>query len=161
MEPARIFHVYTDGACKGNPGKGGWAFAVVDPITNQVVHQACGKVIKTTNNRMELSGVLEAFKYLETTSTDPDLNPSLITPRYVFYVDSKYVVDGITSWIVKWKNNGWLTSTKKPVLNEELWKELDYFKEIFKGRVTWQWVRGHAGNTFNELVDVLAQTAAT
>lgn len=153
MDISQNIHVYTDGACKGNPGKGGWAYVVVNTINNEKLHEGSGGVVKTTNNRMELTAVLEAFKYLESVTCPAS---------FVFFVDSKYVVDGITSWIVKWKKNGWKTSTKTPVINEDLWQELDrYTHEVFKGRVSWQWVRGHAGDPYNEMVDSLAQSAAT
>lgn len=144
-------YVYTDGACRGNPGKGGWAFIILDPTNNNtVIDKGSSGVLKTTNNRMELTAALEALKRLESSE-----HPNHIT----MHVDSKYVIDGITSWIVKWKKNKWLTSAKKPVMNEDLWKELDYFNQKFVGRISWEWVEGHAGNVFNELVDTMAKAA--
>lgn len=145
--------VYTDGACKNNPGRGGWAFAI---ITNddKVVHHASAGVMNTTNNRMELTAVLEAFKWM-------DSHQECLNETIVVYTDSKYVRDGITSWIVKWKKNGWMTSKKTPVLNEDLWRDLDDKTEIYKDRLEWQWIKAHAGNKFNEIVDSLASAAAT
>lgn len=139
--------IYTDGACKKNPGKGGWAFIVIDD-ENKVCHQSYAGVIHTTNNRMELTAVLEAAKWLGNLQTPVEI-----------YTDSKYVYNGITSWITKWKKNKWLTSERKPVLNDDLWRDLDFFYETYKQYVTWKWVKGHSGDPFNDLADSLASAA--
>lgn len=135
--------IYTDGACLGNPGPGGWG-----AILLYAEHQKkiSGSESDTTNNRMEIRAVIEALKLLK--------KPSELT----LYTDSKYVIDGITSWIKGWKKNGWRTSDRKPVKNLELWQELD--EEVSKHQIHWQWVKGHAGNHFNEIVDQLARKEA-
>jgi len=133
--------VYTDGACSGNPGIGGWGAVILIEDTKPVHLQ--GGSDHTTNNQMELTAAIEALKYFSESST---LN---------FFTDSKYVKEGIESWVHNWKKNGWKTTSKKPVKNKELWKELD--AQITKHTINWQWVKGHAGNVHNETADYLAR----
>ena len=133
--------IYTDGACSGNPGIGGWGVAILE--NNKEDTFLNGGNDNTTNNRMELTAAIEALKYFEDSQTI-----TLIT-------DSKYVKDGIQSWIQNWKKNGWKTAAKKPVKNKELWVELDDL--ITRHNISWKWVKGHAGNTYNEKADYLAR----
>ena len=133
--------IYTDGACSGNPGVGGWGVVIIDDNKNETFLN--GGDNDTTNNKMELTAAIQALKAIEKKSTI-----TLIT-------DSKYVKDGIQSWIQNWKKNGWKTAAKKPVKNKELWIELDEL--IVRHNITWEWVKGHAGNTHNEKADYLAR----
>ena len=133
--------IYTDGACSGNPGVGGWGVVIIDDNKNETFLN--GGDNHTTNNKMELTAAIQALKTFEKESTI-----TLIT-------DSKYVKDGIQSWIQNWKKNGWKTAAKKPVKNKELWIELDEL--IVRHNITWEWVKGHAGNTHNEKADYLAR----
>ena len=140
-------NIYTDGACSGNPGPGGWAALLTfDGPQGRVRREMCGGFSRTTNNRMELTAVINALSALKT-ACDISL-----------YTDSKYVMDGITSWLPNWKRNGWKTSNKKtPVKNMDLWQRLD---ELTRGHeIRWIWVKGHAGHPENERVDELARTA--
>ena len=132
--------IYTDGACSGNPGIGGWGVVIL--VNKQEILLNGGDQL-TTNNKMELTAAIKALEYFE---TKKDLT---------IYTDSKYVKDGIESWIINWKKNGWKTSTKKIVKNKELWMQLDNL--INKHSVTWKWVKGHAGFEFNEKADELAR----
>ena len=133
--------IYTDGACSGNPGVGGWGDVIIEDNKNETFLN--GGDNHTTNNKMELTAAIKALKTFEKKSTI-----TIIT-------DSKYVKDGIQSWIQNWKKNGWKTAAKKPVKNKELWIELDEL--IAKHNITWEWVKGHAGNTHNEKADYLAR----
>ena len=133
--------IYTDGACSGNPGIGGWGVVIIE--SNKDIKFLNGGNDNTTNNRMELTAAIEALKYFQEKQ-----NITLIT-------DSKYVKDGIQSWIQNWKTNGWKTASKKPVKNKELWIELDEL--ITTHNITWEWVKGHAGNIHNEKADYLAR----
>tara|TARA_B100000475_G_scaffold37733_1_gene24507 strand:+ start:159 stop:587 length:429 start_codon:yes stop_codon:yes gene_type:complete len=133
--------IYTDGACSGNPGVGGWGVVIIDDNKNETFLN--GGDNDTTNNKMELTAAIQALKAIEKKSAI-----TLIT-------DSKYVKDGIQSWIQNWKKNGWKTAAKKPVKNKELWIELDEL--IARHNITWEWVKGHAGNTHNEKADYLAR----
>ena len=133
--------IYTDGACSGNPGVGGWGVVIIDDNKNETFLN--GGDNDTTNNKMELTAAIQALKAIEKKSAI-----TLIT-------DSKYVKDGIQSWIQNWKKNGWKTAAKKPVKNKELWIELDVL--IARHNITWEWVKGHAGNTHNEKADYLAR----
>jgi ribonuclease HI len=134
--------IFTDGACRDNPGPGGWA-AVLRYGDHE--KDLSGFDRRTTNNRMELTAVLEALKALR--------RPSKAT----ITTDSQYVKNGITQWIHTWKRNGWQTSTKKPVKNVDLWKSLD--EQAARHTIAWQWVRGHAGHPENERCDRLAREA--
>ncbi|HDZ38000.1 MAG TPA: ribonuclease HI [Marinobacter sp.] len=131
--------VYTDGACKGNPGPGGWGVVLRYGEVLKTMH---GGEPHTTNNRMELMAAIQGLKALKR-----DCSVEL-------YTDSQYVRKGITEWLSGWKRNGWKTSAKKPVKNDDLWRELD--AETTKHTVNWHWVKGHAGVPDNELADELA-----
>ena len=135
--------IFTDGACKGNPGPGGWA-----AILRMGEHEKelSGGEPATTNNRMELMGAIEALKALT--------QPCTVT----LHTDSKYVIDGITSWIFGWQRNGWKNAAKKPVLNSDLWIELQAAAKPH--RINWIWVKGHDGHPENERADRLASDAA-
>jgi len=134
--------IYTDGACLGNPGKGGWGAIIINEDKEEKIS---GKVENTTNNRMELLAVISALKHVKGNSLE-------------VFTDSKYVKDGIEQWIHNWKKNGWKTSNKKEVKNIDLWMELD---ELQSGKnIVWNWVRGHSDNKYNNLVDELARNAA-
>ncbi len=135
-----MINIYTDGACSGNPGIGGWGVVIL--INKQEILLNGGDQL-TTNNKMELTAAIKALGYFE---TKKDLT---------IYTDSKYVKDGIESWIINWKKNGWKTSTKKIVKNKELWIQLDNLMN--QHNVTWKWVKGHAGFEFNEKADELAR----
>ncbi len=134
--------IFTDGACKGNPGIGGWGVLIkYSKISNELK----GFQSQTTNNRMELIAVIEGLK-----SIKEDAKIEIIT-------DSKYVKNGINQWIVNWKNNGWKTAAKKPVKNKDLWQELDELVQNYS--IEWKWVRGHSGHPGNEKADQLANEA--
>ena len=133
--------IYTDGACSGNPGIGGWGAVILESNKEDIFLN--GGHDNTTNNRMELTAAIEALNYFEDNQTI-----RLIT-------DSKYVKDGIQSWIQNWKKNGWKTAAKKPVKNKELWIELDQL--ISRHTISWEWVKGHDGNVHNEKADYLAR----
>ena len=141
---AELF-AYTDGACSGNPGPGGWGVLLQAKEGAAVVkeRELKGGDAATTNNRMELMAAISALETLE--------RPSRIT----VVTDSAYVKGGITEWIAGWKRRGWKTSTKKPVKNEELWKRLD--AAAARHEVRWEWVKGHAGHPENERADELAR----
>jgi len=131
--------IYTDGACSGNPGPGGWGVLM---IWRDDEKELFGGEPKTTNNRMELMAAIQALE---------SLNRQI---SVTLYTDSKYVLDGITKWIKGWKKNGWRTAAKKPVKNDDLWRRLD---EALAGHeVDWQWVKGHSGHPGNEHADELA-----
>jgi len=136
---------YTDGACSGNPGPGGWGAILIAREGETVVREKAlnGGAAQTTNNQMELMAAISA---LETLS-----KPSRVT----VVTDSSYVKDGITKWIFGWKSKGWKTAGRKPVKNEELWKRLDAATQ--RHDVTWEWVKGHAGHIENERADELAR----
>ena len=133
--------IYTDGACSGNPGIGGWGVVIL--TKNEKPIYLNGGKSNTTNNQMELMAAIKALSYLD--------NSANIT----LFTDSKYIKDGIETWIINWKKNGWKTSTKKPVKNKDLWMKLD--QEIQRHNIVWQWVKGHAGYKYNEQADNLAQ----
>ena len=133
--------MYTDGACKGNPGPGGWGVLLRSPGHEKAL---CGGEALTTNNRMELTAVIEGLSALN--------RPCEIA----LYLDSQYVRQGITSWITGWKAKGWRTSTGQPVKNVDLWQRLDALVAGSGHRIDWHWVRGHAGHEGNERADALA-----
>ena len=133
--------IYTDGACSGNPGKGGWGAVLINE-GNKIYLSGYDKM--TTNNKMELTAAIEALKSIK------------IKSNIELYTDSQYVKNGINLWIVNWKKNGWKTASKKPVANKDLWIKLDECTE--KHAVIWFWVKGHAGNQYNEMADELAVT---
>ena len=133
--------VYIDGACSGNPGIGGWGGIII--ISEKQPIYLHGGSDETTNNQMELTAAIKVLQYFKETS------------EITIYTDSKYVMNGIQSWIINWKKNGWKTAAKKPVKNKELWEKLDH--EIKKHQISWQWIKGHAGNIHNEKADFLAR----
>ena len=132
--------IYTDGACSGNPGPGGWGALLTMGEHEKAL---CGGEANTTNNRMELTAAIEALNALKR-ACEVDL-----------YTDSQYVKGGITGWIHGWKKNGWKTAAKKPVKNAELWQALD--EALKRHKVDWHWVKGHAGHDGNERADELAR----
>ena len=134
--------MYTDGACRGNPGPGGWGVVLRFQGNHKTLQ---GYAAETTNNRMELTAVIEGLKALKR-SCEVEL-----------FTDSKYVMQGLTEWLAKWKNNGWKTAAKKPVKNVDLWQQLE--AEVQKHEIDWNWVKGHAGIADNELADQLANAA--
>jgi ribonuclease HI len=140
--------IYTDGGCSGNPGPGGWAYVIISREEN-IIAKDMGSQKDTTNNRMELTAVIEALRALKKQESPPR--------EIAVYTDSQYVQKGISEWIQNWKLNSWRTKDKKPVKNQELWSELDSLASEF--RVTWEWVKGHDGNKFNELCDRMTQDA--
>ena len=133
--------IYTDGACKGNPGPGGWGALLV---RGQERLELCGGEYLTTNNRMEMIAVIEALQSLG----EPH--------RVALYLDSEYVRKGITEWIHNWKLRGWRTADKKPVKNADLWQILDALTHTKGHQINWHWVKGHAGHPGNEAADALA-----
>jgi ribonuclease HI len=148
--------IYTDGSSRGNPGRGG--FASIVSFANQRVIELGGKDLYTTNNKMELSGVIEGLRISLSNVT----HANKLTHIKV-YSDSKYVLNGITSWIKNWKKNNWKTAAKKAVLNQELWQELDSLVETVsqkKMTIEWNYVKGHADNPYNNRADIIATTCA-
>jgi ribonuclease HI len=141
--------LFTDGGCSGNPGPGGWAYLIVSE-SQGVIDEKWGAERLTTNNRMELSAAVAA---LEAVLANSSLRSSPIT----LYTDSQYVQKGISTWIQGWKRNGWKTSNKEPVKNQDLWQKLDQLANSL--HVEWRWVKGHAGHEYNERVDRLTQEA--
>ena len=134
--------IYTDGACSGNPGKGGWG-ALIQENDNE--KKLSGSELNTTNNRMELTAVIRALEHYDEAK------------EIEVFTDSKYVMQGITEWIKNWKNNHWKTSQKKDVKNKDLWVLLDTVSA--KHDIKWSWVKGHAGDYGNEIADKLATQA--
>ena len=136
---------FTDGACSGNPGPGGWGVVLQAINANYVVkaRELSGGASETTNNQMELMAAISALETLERAST------------ITVVTDSSYVKDGVSTWIHGWKRNGWKTAAKKPVKNVELWQRLDTARS--RHNVTWEWVKGHAGHPENERADALAR----
>ncbi len=134
--------MFTDGGCRGNPGVGGWGVLLRHGSVEKTLN---GAACDTTNNRMELTAVIEGLKAIHRPV------PLQIT------TDSKYVKDGITQWVHNWKKNGWKTAAKKPVKNEDLWKVLDQLVQQFE--IEWCWVKGHSGHRENEIADQLANQA--
>ena len=137
------YKIYTDGACTGNPGPGGWGAVIFDQDDKQ--RNISGSEKNTTNNRMELLAAIMSLKKIKTNS------------EVVIFTDSIYVKNGITEWMKNWKKNGWKNSNKKPVKNKDLWVKLDKLCE--DNNVSWKWVKGHSTNEFNNLADELATKA--
>jgi len=131
--------IYTDGACRGNPGPGGWGVLIE---FGQLSRELYGGENNTTNNKMELKAAIMALRELK--------EPCEI----IFYTDSKYVLKGIEEWIHNWKKKGWVGANKKPIKNIELWKELDELRD--EHTIKWNWVKGHSGDPGNEAADMLA-----
>jgi ribonuclease HI len=134
--------IFTDGACSGNPGPGGWGAIL---RFGSVEREMSGGERATTNNRMEMMAAIEALRALKAPSD------------VLLHTDSRYLMDGATKWIASWKKRGWLTADKKPVKNEDLWRALE--DALAPHAVTWKWVRGHSGHPENERVDELARMA--
>ena len=139
MDTEKTVYLYTDGACKGNPGAGGWG-AVLRYGSRE--KELFGGEAHTTNNRMELTAIIQGLAALK--------RPCAV----VIYTDSQYVKNGMEKWIHGWKKNGWKTASKQPVKNEDLWQQLD--RLAAQHQIQWQWVRGHAGHAENERADALA-----
>ncbi len=135
--------LYTDGACSGNPGPGGWAAIL---IYGERTREISGGEADTTNNRMELMATIQGLKQLK--------EPCMVA----IFTDSKYVLQGFTEWMPGWQKKGWKTADKKPVKNVDLWQALDAAAKPH--RITWQWVKGHSGDTHNDRADALAVAAA-
>ena len=135
--------IYTDGACSGNPGPGGWGAVILSEEKNET--SISGKEKSTTNNRMELLAPIMALKKIRKAS------------KVIIYTDSTYVKNGITIWIKNWEKNGWMSANKKPVKNKDLWIALNKLSK--EQVVSWKWVKAHAGNKYNEIADKLATTA--
>ena len=131
--------IFTDGACRGNPGIGGWGALIREADSENLIY---GGELNTTNNIMELTAAIKALEFLKVSS------------NVVITTDSKYVIQGITEWIHNWKERSWKTASKKPVLNKELWKELDRLTNLQS--VKWKWIKGHSGHRENEIADQLA-----
>ena len=137
------YTIYTDGACSGNPGPGGWGAVIFD--NNNKQKNISGSEENTTNNRMELSAAIMALEEVNSNS------------EITIYTDSTYVKNGITEWVLKWRENGWKNSNKEPVKNKDLWEKLDNL--CAQNTIYWKWVKGHASNKYNNLADELATKA--
>jgi ribonuclease HI len=135
----KTIEIYTDGACRGNPGPGGWGVLLISGTRRKTLH---GGEPETTNNRMELTAAIEALNALQGSQA------------VILHTDSRYVMDGIREWLPNWKKRGWKTAAKKPVKNQDLWQALD--AAAARHTVTWKWVLGHDGNPGNETADALA-----
>jgi ribonuclease HI len=143
--------IYTDGGCSGNPGPGGWAYVIIGGRSGppDVLAEEWGAEKATTNNRMELYAVIAALEALS--------RLKLFPASLRVYTDSQYVQRGMSLWIHNWKKKGWRTSGKEPVKNQELWQRLDDLAGNFP--ITWEWVKGHAGDHYNERCDAMTRTA--
>ena len=135
--------IYTDGACSGNPGRGGWGFII---INNDNISEYYGGEQETTNNRMEMTAIIQALNTCNN-------NNKLI------YTDSKYVINGINEWLPKWKQNNWKTASKKEVKNKDLWKKLDQL--VSNNNINFYYVKGHSGDEYNDRADYLAKQGIT
>lgn len=135
--------IYTDGGCSGNPGPGGWGAVILADGREQLLS---GGESFTTNNRMELTAAISVLSAIASI-------PSFSGRKITLYIDSQYVKNGITTWITNWKQRQWRTSEKKPVKNQDLWKQLDELNSSLD--VNWQWVKGHSGVEYNEICDAL------
>lgn len=136
---SKTIEIYTDGACRGNPGPGGWGVLMIKGQHRKTMH---GGEHETTNNRMEMTAAIEALNALNSASA------------VTLNIDSKYVMDGINEWMPNWKKRGWKTANKKPVKNQDLWQALD--AAVQRHDIKWVWVKGHNGNAGNEAADDLA-----
>ena len=148
-----MIHIYTDGGCSGNPGPGGWAYVIIGDrgeggAEPAILAEKWGAEKATTNNRMELQAVIAALEALPIDAK---------SEKVAVYTDSQYVQKGISLWINDWKRKGWKTSDKKPVKNQDLWQRLDALAAGFS--LSWVWVKGHAGNKYNEMCDVMTGKA--
>ena len=145
--------IYTDGAAKGNPGRAGWAFVV---LNNEKIFEMGGGLEHATNNQMELTAPIEALKYLARQGLAERMSKTVFDIEIIS--DSKYVILGITEWIFNWQKNNWHNAAKKPVLNRELWEELYELTQEFKPK--WTYVKGHNENKWNERADEIATSFA-
>lgn len=150
------FALFSDGACRGNPGPGSWATLAQNP-QGEVIFEATGFEMKTTNNRMELEGMIASLKQLQYYLAEKNVESNSHSEIYV-YSDSKYAIEGITKWVIGWKNNGWKKADKKEPENLDLWQELDELKAQFS-QLNFMWVKGHAGHPQNERCDELCNKA--
>ncbi|HEY9844644.1 MAG TPA: ribonuclease HI [Candidatus Caenarcaniphilales bacterium] len=139
----KIHSLYTDGACSGNPGPGGWGVVVY--FQDSSTYELGGAAVQTTNNRMELQAAIAALEFVAASGQQEPI---------ILYTDSEYVKNGITKWMISWKRKGWKTSQGKPVLNQDLWQILD---QLRSQPVEWRYVRGHTGNPGNERCDAIAR----
>ena len=137
------YMIYTDGACSGNPGPGGWGAVILDEKNNET--NISGEEKSTTNNRMELTAPIMALRKVKKAS------------KITIYTDSTYLKNGITTWIKNWEKNGWISANKKPVKNKDLWLTLNKLSK--EQVIDWRWVKAHAGNKYNEIADRLATEA--
>jgi ribonuclease HI len=135
----KTIEIYTDGACRGNPGPGGWGALLISGRHRKTMH---GGEPETTNNRMELTAAIEALNALKGKR------------KVILHTDSKYVMDGITEWMPNWKKRGWKTTAKKPVKNKDLWQALD--EAVSRHAIDWRWVKGHSDHPENDEADALA-----
>ena len=135
--------IYTDGACSGNPGPGGWGAVILDKEKNET--NISGDEKSTTNNRMELMAPIMALRKIKKSS------------KIIIYTDSTYLKNGITTWIKNWEINGWIGANKKPIKNKDLWVTLSKLSE--EQNIEWKWIKAHAGNKYNEIADKLATGA--
>ncbi len=150
VKAAQVKEIYTDGACSGNPGPGGWGTLV--EFADGQVQELGGRDTKTTNNRMEMQAAIAALEFL----AEADIDRGAV----ILHTDSEYLKNGITKWIKGWKRKGWKTSSGKPVLNQDLWQQLDQLSQTLSVEqisVDWRYVRGHAGNPGNERCDEIAR----
>ena len=136
-----MIKIYIDGACSGNPGIGGWGVVILENDNDPIFLK--GGKNQTTNNRMELTAAIKGLQHFKNSE------------KLTLVTDSKYVKDGIESWMANWKKNGWKTASKKPVKNKMLWVELD--NQIARHSINWQWIKGHLGHIHNEQADYLAR----
>ena len=141
--------IYTDGSSLGNPGPGGWGVVVVEK--EKVIHEQGGYEKNTTHTRMELMAVIETLKYIIKHHTKSNVT---------IFADSNYVLSGIQSWIYNWEKNGWRTANKKQVLNKDLWQELISLIRNYRGKISWQKVKGHSGHIWNDKADEIATQKA-
>jgi ribonuclease HI len=145
----KTVEIYTDGACSGNPGPGGWGAVLKYGDTIKEIY---GSDANTTNNKMEITAAIEGLKALKI--SDNNMNGKTVDYHVIIYTDSTYLKDGITSWIHKWQQNNWRTAKKEPVKNMELWQALLQLTNIHK--VEWRWIKAHNGHKYNEMADMLA-----
>jgi len=141
--------IYTDGSSLGNPGPGGWGVVVIQ--NEKIIKELGGHDKDTTNNRMELTGAIEALKYINKNHKKDDVT---------IFADSTYVLSGITLWVHNWEKNGWRTANKKQVLNQDLWKELVGLTRNYGDKINWQKVKGHSGHIHNDRADEIATSKA-